>query len=89
MGAPREIQTSSEDMLVYPLHTGDDTPFLRKFIMLVGFRFEGVLDHNKLFAGLHTLLTSTNEWQRLAGRLYLNAVCPPLPETKTGTILSD
>jgi hypothetical protein len=73
---PSYRNNASDDMLLYPLHTGDDTPFLRKFVMLAGFRFEGILDHKMLFAALHTLFTSTKEWRRLAGRLYLNNVRP-------------
>lgn len=57
---------------VYPLHMLDDTKGCRDLMMACTFRFDDVLDAEKLRASLARLL-ELGDWGKLGGRLVVNA----------------
>lgn len=57
--------------IVYPLHMLDDTKGCRDYFVALTFRFNDVLDAEKLGASLSRLL-EIGDWKKLGGRLQLN-----------------
>lgn len=62
---------------VVPLPFFDDTDVFRRIILNVTFRFDDVLDHEKLRVAL-TRLLEIGDWRKLGARLRRNDVgCSP------------
>lgn len=64
--------TPSDGSKVYPLHMLDDTKGCREYMIALTFRFDDVLDAEKLRASLSRLL-EIGDWRKLGGRLRKNA----------------
>lgn len=62
---------SKNDVIIYPIHTLDNAREYRKLFMSYIFRFNSVLDGQKLADALSKLL-ETNDWKKLGGRLHVN-----------------
>lgn len=57
--------------IVYPVHMLDDTKGCRDYFVAMTFRFNAVLDAEKLRDSLSRLL-EMGDWRKLGGRLKLN-----------------
>lgn len=73
---PEKTPAQADGSTVYPVHMLDDTKGCRAYMVSQTFRFDDVLDAEKLRGSL-TRLLEIGDWKKLAGRLRFNASTRP------------
>jgi hypothetical protein len=75
--APAKVPTD----IIVPFHTFDSSPYLRTLILNFTYRFDDVLDAEKLRTSLERLL-EIGDWRKLGARVRLNVSCRRAPYSK-------
>ena len=70
--AQTEEGETFDDDEVFPVHFIDQGAIIRTSIINYTFRYNNVLDADKLHSSLVKLLTTQGEWRKFGGRLRLN-----------------
>lgn len=68
--APASPPTISTDKII-PLNAADDTPVLRSVVVVLSYRFDDVLNPEKLKSSYEQLLDRPG-WRKIGARLRLN-----------------